>query len=73
MATARRRVLSYGNSTTEGLRVVGTYAGRILKGESPANLPIQQATKIELFLNLKTANARWGSPFRLLCSLAPTS
>ena len=65
-------LMSYGTNIPKLFREVGVYTSRILKGEKPAELPVQQVVKLELVINLKTAKALGLTPYPIRCNCSPT-
>ena len=65
-------LISYGSNLTDGWRKIGVYTGRILEGAKPADLPVEQASKFQLVINLQTAKALGLDVPPLLPSSAPT-
>ena len=65
-------LLSYGGSTAESHRQCGIYTARVLKGDQPADLPIQQVTKVEMSIRLEHREGAQASPCRRRCSPPPT-
>jgi putative ABC transport system substrate-binding protein len=64
--------MSYGPYNVGQFRRAASYVDRILKGEKPSDLPVQQPTKYDLIINLKTFEGRWVSTYPRRCSPAPT-
>jgi putative ABC transport system substrate-binding protein len=68
--TAEGGLMNYGADIREQFRLAGSYAARILRGENPADMPVQRPTKLAFVLNLKTARALGIEPSPMLLSLA---
>ena len=64
-------LVSYGASKSDAYRLVGGYAGHILSGKKPADLPVQQVTRLEMIINSRPPR-RLASPYHSRCSLVPT-